>query len=177
MHCDGVRELAKVLIAEDLLHKPQNSNPIRLLDYGAGYGTFKSKLLGQKQQPFPMTVVEYDPARPEKCKMPKGKYDIVVNTDVLEHVEEDCLEDVLAQLRDKTGTAAYIAIALFKAAEVIKGVGGAHINLKPEPEWRIRLAKYFDVREIKFIKRGDTPRVIIYDCRPINNVCEVGEEV
>lgn len=177
MHCDGVRELAKRLIAEGLLEKPSNKNPIWVLDYGAGNGTFKSKLLGQKLQPFPMTVVEYDPARPEKCKMPEGQYDIVVNTDVLEHVEEDCLDDVLDSIRSKTKHAAYIAIALFKAAEVIKGVGGAHINLKPVEEWLPRLEKYFDVKELKFVKRGETPRVIHYECRPLDNVRQVGEEV
>src|SRR4051812_12919352 len=60
-----------------------------ILDYGCG----KSML--QKGLPFP--IQNYDPAMAEYTRRPVPA-DIVVCTDVLEHIEPECLKDVMDDL-------------------------------------------------------------------------------
>ena len=64
-----------------------------VLDYGAGQGTLSAALrdLGYR-------VTEYEPGIPEKAEIPEGPFDAVVTTDVLEHVEPECIDDVLDYL-------------------------------------------------------------------------------
>src|SRR6476646_3596930 len=77
-HVDFILDLSKKL------------NTRSILDYGCG----KAGL--QKGLPFPIT--NYDPCMPEYAKRPEGEFDIVVCTDVLEHIEPDCLNSVLQDL-------------------------------------------------------------------------------
>lgn len=71
----------------DLLRRTGGST---VLDYGCGKGTL-AKALPDLQ------ISEYDPAVPGKDGEP-APADIVVCTDVLEHVEPDCLGAVLRDL-------------------------------------------------------------------------------
>src|SRR5690606_27925151 len=61
-----------------------------VLDYGCGKGTLRRALRGVK-------VHEYDPAVPGKETLPRSA-GVVVCTDVMEHVEPECTEAVIAHL-------------------------------------------------------------------------------
>ena len=64
------------------------NNIKRVLDYGCGKG-----LLGLF---LPISVYNYDPAMPEWSADPEPE-DYLLCTDVLEHVEPDCIEDVVEE--------------------------------------------------------------------------------
>lgn len=54
------------------------SNIATILDFGCGKGTLKQELK--------LDIDEYDPAIPGKETIPKNTYDLIITTDVLEHL-------------------------------------------------------------------------------------------
>lgn len=58
------------------------------LDYGCGQATLSACIGGVKW-------TNYDPGLPEYEKLPEGKYDMVVSSDVLEHIEPPLLDNVI----------------------------------------------------------------------------------
>jgi hypothetical protein len=98
-----------------------------ILDYGCGCGTLKAAVEPQ------IRVFEYDPGIPGKDGLPKPQ-DLVVCTDVLEHIEPEKLEAVLEHLHRLAGKGAYVLIATSPAREILPDGRNAHLIVKP-PEW------------------------------------------
>src|SRR5262245_47467989 len=68
--------------------------PRSILDYGCGQSSFLDELkLGYEAE-----LLRYDPAIPEFSQKPTNRADLLVNIDVLEHIEETDLDDVIAEL-------------------------------------------------------------------------------
>jgi len=112
-----------------------------ILDYGCGKGSLKpfieeAGITGKKW-------TMYDPGVPKFSNEPTGQYDLVITTDVLEHVEEIMLNKVLANLRSLTGRFLFNEIACSYCGKRF-GAGpykgqDLHINLKVPDIWRQRL--------------------------------------
>jgi len=68
-----------------------------VLDYGCGKGKLKANK-------------KYDPAIPEYAADPEPA-DLVVSFGVLEHIEPECLDDVLKHMASKTRKLCYMTIA------------------------------------------------------------------
>lgn len=98
-----------------------------ILDYGSGKGLLKSGINGQRD------VREYDPCIEGKDATPEPA-DLVVCTDVLEHIEPECTADVLKELRRLSLGCALFSIHLKPAKKFLADGRNAHINLK-SPEW------------------------------------------
>lgn len=107
-----------------------------VLDYGCGKGTLAA------QMPYP--IKEYDPAVEGKEALPEPA-DIVVCTDVLEHIEPECLAEVLDHIRDLTKIRAFITIAIRKAKKKLPDGRNAHLIIKPADWWLLKLTKRFKV--------------------------------
>lgn len=104
--------------------------PVRgILDYGTGQGTLPSALAARG-----MNVRGYDPAVVEFSAEPIPA-DIVVCTDVLEHVEPACLGDVLFHLQVLTLQVLFVVVALEPCGKTLPDGRNAHINLKTAGEW------------------------------------------
>ena len=65
----------------------------KVLDYGCGRGTLRREV-GKR-----LRVAEYDPAVPGKDMPPGKRVDMLVCTDVLEHIEPEHVYDVLHHMR------------------------------------------------------------------------------
>jgi hypothetical protein len=122
-----------------------------LLDYGAG----KQKL-AQALAPE-ITVACYDPAVPEISARPVPA-DFVVCTDVLEHIEPECLTDVLADIAGLTRKLAFLEIATFPAAKTLPDGRNAHLIVEPPKWWLPKLNEHFAVQSVRVIDR----RLIVY---------------
>lgn len=107
-----------------------------VLDYGCGKSTLAINL------PFP--IKQYDPAVAKYSAMPKAA-DIVVCTDVLEHIEPVCLDDVLDHLKSLTLKAAFLSIATRPARKVLADGRNAHLIQRPAKWWIERLWDRFEV--------------------------------
>lgn|GEM_PF-1189977 len=105
--------------------------PETILDYGCGRGTLAKAL-------HPVRVHEYDPGIPGKDGLPKPG-DLLVCTDVLEHIEPEKLDGVLRHLHHLTGKAAYLVIALSPAREKLPDGRNAHLIVKPAEWWLAKL--------------------------------------
>lgn len=110
-----------------------------ILDYGCGKGLLAKSL------PFP--IWEYDPAIPDKSAPPKPA-DIVICTDVLEHIEPDKLQYVLDDIRFCTKKVAYLVISTRLAAKKYANDQNAHLIVKGKEWWEKQLKKFFDIGSI-----------------------------
>ncbi len=102
-----------------------------VLDYGCGQGSLKTAL--QALCDTSIRLSEYDPAIPMKNGWPEFA-DLVVCTDVLEHIEPDRLTHVLAHLRTLARKAVFVVIATRPSNKVMSDGRNAHL-IQESPEW------------------------------------------
>ena len=103
-----------------------------VLDYGCGRGTLKTALEGT------LRVQEYDPGIPGKDGFPKP-CDMVVATDVLEHVEPDLLDSVLKHIFLLAGKGIFLVIAKGPAKAILPDGRNAHLIQKDTGWWLDKL--------------------------------------
>jgi 2-polyprenyl-3-methyl-5-hydroxy-6-metoxy-1,4-benzoquinol methylase len=111
-----------------------------VLDYGAGKGSLKDWL----RRHSAVQVQNYDPAVPEFAAAP-APADLVVCSDVLEHVEPDCVAGVLAEIAVNTRKVAYFNIATRKAQKTLPDGRNAHVSIMPPTDWFSVLSQLFDI--------------------------------
>ncbi len=110
-----------------------------VLDYGCGKGQLAAALPQ-------LDVREYDPAVPGKDAEPQPA-DLVVCTDVLEHIEPNCLDDVLQHIRSVTGKVAFLNIATRPAVKTLPDGRNTHLIIQSETWWRARIETFFEIVE------------------------------
>ncbi len=110
-----------------------------VLDYGSG----KSGLA--KSMPYGIT--EYDPAVPGKDESPRPA-DLVVCTDVLEHIEPDKLAFVLADLQRCTRKVGYFVIHTGPAAKHLADGRNTHLIQRGLAWWQKQLGRYFTIGKL-----------------------------
>jgi hypothetical protein len=97
-----------------------------ILDYGCGKSTLQHNL--------PFEIKQYDPAVP-KYANPPSKADIVVCTDVLEHIEPECLESVLKDILRLSKKGIFLSIATRPAKKFLSDGRNAHLIVQPAIWW------------------------------------------
>lgn len=112
-HCEPLQNFCKKLNTKDVL------------DYGCGKATL------QRGLPFP--IQNYDPCIPEYSRPPSPAA-IVVCTDVLEHIEPDCIKEVMDDIRRLTLQLLFVNVATRPAQKVLPDGRNAHI-LQQTPNW------------------------------------------
>lgn len=110
-----------------------------VLDYGCGAGSLKTALLQGDALPG-VRISEYDPAIEGKDTWPLFA-DLVVSTDVLEHVEPHCLDAVLRHMRLLARKAVFVVIATVDTAHTLTDGRSTHLIIKPCEWWRAKLAE------------------------------------
>lgn len=116
--------------------------PYQILDYGCGRGTLKAVL------PSIADVREYDPGVPGKDAAP-APAEVVVCTDVLEHVEEDQLDGVLAHLAQLVCRYGLLVICCRPAKEKLPDGRNAHLIVQPPLWWLEQLRRFFPRVELR----------------------------
>lgn len=105
-----------------------------VLDYGCGQGS-----LGRALAARGIVCREYDPAIPGKDDPPVFA-DVVVCTDVLEHVERDKIAAVLTHIRQLARKAIFVVVCLRPSNKVLDDGRNAHILLEPKAWWNAAAA-------------------------------------
>lgn len=107
-----------------------------ILDYGSGEGTLAKTL---REQPIGVIRIdEYDPAIPGKDGPPSFA-DMVVCTDVLEHVEPERLDAVLQHLKMLARKVLWVVISTKDSNKVLADGRNAHLIIQPGAWWKQRL--------------------------------------
>ena len=95
------------------------------LDYGCGKGKLAEVV---------PDVACYDPAV-ERFAAPAKPADVVICRDVMEHVENECIDEVLDHIRSLSRKAAWFAIATRPAKKVLADGRNAHVSIHPSAWW------------------------------------------
>lgn len=114
-------------------------SPQHILDYGCG----KSTLVHDLARQLSAVGWRYDPAIPKVSAKPDGPFDLVLNTDVLEHIPETALDSVLQDIRRLSPNVIF-HIPTRHALQILPNGANAHCTVKSSPWWLEKLAQHFD---------------------------------
>jgi hypothetical protein len=123
--------------------------PRSMIDYGCGRSDLAARLGRKAAIP---AVAGYDPGVPHLSRRPDEMFDLLVNVDVLEHVPDDELDSVMAEMA-AMARHAIIVIDTAPARTLLSDGRNAHVSLHDGEEWLCRLRPHFPtIRPIR-IKR------------------------
>lgn len=149
-HSQGEWGVASIEYAPRIANIMRRHKLNEILDYGAGAGNLEKNLLIL----LPNVIVHnYEPGipkwnnKPNPCKM-------VACTDVIEHIEPDCLNDVLNDLQRVIEKYAFISISTVPAYRVLNNGWNAHICLKDPKEWKEIFEKKFNIIKLNMFDSG-----------------------
>ena len=129
--------LASAMASELACDTARNNRAIDILDYGCGKQTLAATLPN-------LDIRGYDPAMPD-MQTPPEPADLVVCTDVLEHVEADCIDDVMEDLCRVTRHAAFVTVATRPAHKTLADGRNAHLIVENLHWWRDKFVQRFDI--------------------------------
>ena len=107
-----------------------------VLDYGCGKGWLASY--------FPIPIQEYDPGIPGKDQLPEPA-NLVICTDVMEHLEPDYLDAVLEDLQRVTSRRAIFMIHCVLANTCLSDGRNTHLIVQDSDWWLRKLLDYFHI--------------------------------
>lgn len=107
-----------------------------ILDYGCGKSTLANNL--------PFKINQYDPAVPKYCDKPEPA-DLVICTDVLEHIEPDFLGEVLDDLARLVKRRGFFMIATRPAKKILADGRNAHLIQESARWWLSALWDKFKI--------------------------------
>lgn len=137
----GVAGKAYVNIIKDLYIKHDCDS---VLDYGCGKGQMRDVLPRHNVQC-------YDPAIPEFSALPEPA-DLVLCLDVMEHIEPECLDEVLDHIRSLTQKACLMSVSVRKAKKTLPDGRNAHLIIEPVEWWLEKIISRFTLQGFE---RGD----------------------
>jgi hypothetical protein len=114
-----------------------------ILDYGCGQAQCHKdgKIKG---------AALYDPYVDRYSVKPEGVFDLVICTDVMEHVPEDEVGKTLTELMNYTNKVLYLAIATYPANKKFSNGENVHVTIKPKEWWESMLST---ARDIKIVRK------------------------
>ncbi len=110
-----------------------------ILDYGCGKGLLR-KGIGEK-------VKEYDPCI--EGKSDKYPCDMLVCTDVMEHIEPELLDDVLDDLQANTKKLAFITVSTRLAKKILDDGRNAHLIVEKSDWWLPKFMTRFKLKQFQ----------------------------
>jgi len=110
--------------------------PKTVLDFGCGSGDL-CKIVSEKHPNI--EIRGYDPGNPAFCIFPDEKFDAVISTDVLEHIEPEYLDQTLCELSRSANNYAFFRIACYPARKTLPDGRNAHLIVEPPDWWREKI--------------------------------------
>lgn len=127
-----------------------------ILDYGCGTGALKDSY---ERLGWLTPIFNYDPGKPKWADLP-GPADLVVSTDVLEHIEPELLDNVLTHMFSLANKGMFLNIALSPARTILPDGRNAHLIVQPAEWWLEKLDQHVDA----------FPGWKIYDYAPVKGL-------
>jgi len=132
---------------------------VHVLDYGSARGHTVAKVKSEFWLPPTVTFSCYDPAIDNLSDEP-APADLLICTDVLEHVEPECTWAVLDHIQSLTRCIVFFAISLIPASKTMSDGRNAHINLRKSEFWMREIQKRFIISEAHESKDGSELLVV-----------------
>ena len=142
----GVASLQFAPLVTQLINK---FDITELLDYAAG----KGRLMHAIKPDHSVKVQCYDPGVPKWSSSPTPSQ-MVCCIDALEHIEPECLDDVLDDLKRVTLQIGFFTVHTGPAMKVLADGRNAHL-IQKEPEWWLpKIMQRFTLRTFQRIENG-----------------------
>jgi len=125
---------------EEIKKAVEENEPESLLDYGCGKGY---QYLNRRYHEYWGGLLPhcYDPGVVGLNEKPERKFDGVICTDVLEHVPEKNVEEVLLDIFSYANSFVYLSICTRLARKTLPDGRNCHLTVKDEKWWNGVLAK------------------------------------
>jgi hypothetical protein len=137
--------------------------PRSVLEYGCGQSNLYEKLQWDDGEWF-----RYDPAIPAYSTVPVDRVDFVVNTDVMEHIPEEDVPDVLAHIRSLSDKV-FFYIATRPATQLLPNGENAHCTVWSSERWLSEIRKHFPDSQLAF-SRASHSCIIVTWASPVGQV-------
>ncbi len=180
---DKFRGISLVPFAYDIYNILLHNNCKSILDYGCGkaipYKENHRDVDPKKKIPnFDKPLHKwwgvdelflYDPAYPEHDKLPTKKYDMVICTDVLEHIPEEDLDWVILEICSLSNSTVFINVSCEPALKTFttgkyKGEN-VHVSLFDHEWWTEKVKKIWtNYKHLKIYLTSTTKEGIIGTC-------------
>ena len=98
-----------------------------ILDYGCGKA---------KHHPKEWNAIKYDPAIQEYQNKPQDKYDLVISTDVLEHIPVDNIQQTINEIFSYSNKWVFVSVCCRKAEAILPNGYNAHATIESAKWWR-----------------------------------------
>lgn len=134
LYGNGAHELMEYILPFIVELKPQS-----ILDYGAGKSDFVMDISSYVND---CQGYKFDPAIKDIAVLPKDKVDLVINTDVMEHIPEENIEATLEKI-SRISQNVYFNICTTLSDEILPNGKNAHITIKPPEWWQKKIEKFF----------------------------------
>lgn len=137
-----------------------------ILDFGCGKGNIMTAL----KEKYPnLEIYGYDPGREEFSSLPSN-IDMIISTDVLEHIEPELLDNTLIDLAKRTNKVMVHLIACHPAKKSLPDGRNAHLIVENPSWWKEKLQKtigwkMYNENTIEYMaqpKKGPPIQVIKY---------------
>lgn len=125
-----------------------------ILDYGCGKAIFQKYLFKN------LNVTNYDPAVKKFSNRPQGKFNLVICIDVMEHVEESKIEEVLEDVFN-FGEYIFLTITCYPALQVLPNGKNAHYTVKEPIWWEEKLKKYLGKYTVIFQTKKERSKITV----------------
>lgn len=164
LHARGDYGTASAAYAEQVAKIIDRHGVQRLLDYGAGSKLTLIRTISERR--LAHTKFEYVPFEPavEQYSKPPEPCQMVACIDVLEHIEPDCLDAVLDDLKRVTLEVGFFTVACGPAAKVLPDGRNAHLIQEP-PEWW--LPKITDRFKLQTFQRTPSGFVVLVTAQEV----------
>lgn len=137
-----------------------------LLDYGCGSNLSLSKgLVGKVNYAFKYQA--YDPCV-DKYASPPVPAELVCCVDVLEHIEEDSIDEVLDHLQSLTEAVGFFTFDTGPALKELPDGRNAHILQRPMEWWLAKICERFELQTLQVTAQDEknTKFFMIVHARP-----------
>lgn len=114
-----------------------------LLDYGCG------KAREHKKNKLIDNVTLYDAYCEPYTKKPEGTFDMVICTDVLEHIPMNEVGKIIAELMNYTNKVLFLSICTKPAKKTFRNGVNVHLTIQPESWWEQLLST---IKNIKIVR-------------------------
>lgn len=122
-----------------------------ILDYGCGKGIQYFKENIHTEYFYGIMPSLYDPAVEEFSKLPDDKFDAVICTDVLEHIEESDVDNILNEIYSKATKLVYLGICNSLADSFLPDGRNSHVTVNSIDWWLEKITPHAETFTVVYV--------------------------
>jgi len=111
-----------------------------VLDFGAGQRSME-KYVRENATDVNVAWTNYDPGQPGIDTLPSGKFDLIISSDVLEHVEPEKIDETIAWMFEHANKALFHHIACDPCGLILPDGRNAHLITEKLDWWLSKFTK------------------------------------